>query len=144
MAKYVGKVTSPKSIEEVFAYMADFSKVSEWDPSAVEAHALGDSGVVEAGSRYSVTSEFLGRRVPLTYEITEIDPPRRVLLRAESDAVISVDEMTFRALPEGGTELTYDADLSLKGARRLFDPIFGIAFRRLCERARERMGEVLG
>ncbi|MBM3666802.1 MAG: hypothetical protein FJW90_04865 [Actinobacteria bacterium] len=144
MARYVGKVTSRKSIEEVFAYMADFSNVSEWDPSAVEARSLDDPGGPSHGSRFAVTSEFLGRQVPLTYEITEIDPPRRVLLRAESDAVISVDEMTLRTLPEVGTELTYDADLRLKGARRLLDPLFGIAFRRLCERARERMGEVLG
>ena len=142
MARYIGKVTSQKPIEEVFAYRADFSNAAEWDPSSTESKALSGGGPA-VGARYGVTSEFLGREVPLTYEIVEMDAPRRVVLRAETDAVTSRDEMTFRAIPDGGTELTYDADLRLKGARRLLDPAFGVAFRRLCERARARMQEVL-
>lgn len=143
MARYVGKVTSPKPIDEVFAYMADFSNVSEWDPSAVESRALNGAGA-EEGARYAVTSRFLGREVPLTYETVSIERPTRVVLRGENESVVSLDEMSFRKLPDGGTEVTYDADLQLKGARRLLDPVFGLAFRRLCERARRRMREVLG
>lgn len=142
MARYVGTVTSPRPIEEVFAYMADFSNASEWDPSSVESNPV-NGGAPSVGSRYEVLSRFLGREVPLTYEIIEMDPPRLVVLRAESDSVVSVDTLTFRELPAGGTELTYDADLQLKGARRALDPVFGVAFRRLCERARSRMHEVL-
>jgi uncharacterized protein YndB with AHSA1/START domain len=142
MARYVGTVESPRPVEDVFTYMADFSNASEWDPSSTESKALNGAGP-RRGARYAVTSEFMGREVPLTYEIVEIDPPRRVVLAAETDSVTSRDVMTFRSLPDGGTELTYDADLRLKGARKLFDPVFGIAFRRLCERARARMREVL-
>jgi hypothetical protein len=143
MARYIGTVTSPKPIEQVFAYMADFSNVREWDPSAVRADAMG-GGDAELGARYEVTSRFLGRETDLTYEIVELQRPARVVLRGENESVVSVDAIGFRELPEGGTEVTYDADLKLKGARRLFDPAFGIAFRRLCERARARMQEVLG
>jgi hypothetical protein len=142
MARYLGTVTSPRPIEEVFAYMADFSNASEWDPSAIEASGV-NGPAPSVGARYEVTSRFLGREVPLTYEIVELDSPRRVVLRAENDSVVSEDEMSFRKLPDGGTELTYDADLRLKGAARLADPLFGLAFRRLCERARSRMQEVL-
>ena len=37
MARYIGHVTSPRPIEDVFDYLADFSNVREWDPSAVES-----------------------------------------------------------------------------------------------------------
>ena len=74
----------------------------------------------------------------------EIERPAHVALRGESDSVVSLDTMSFRKLPDGGTEVTYDADLQLKGARRLLDPVLGLSFRRLCERARARMEEVLG
>lgn len=142
MARYIGTVTSAKPIEEVFDYLADFSNVSQWDPSAVEARALNGARA-ERGARYAVTSRFLGREVPLTYETVEIDRPGRVKLLGENESVVSVDEMTFRKLSDGGTEVTYDADLRLKGARNLLDPVFGLFFRRLCERARRRMQEVL-
>jgi hypothetical protein len=142
MARYTGTVTSPKPIGEVFAYMADFSNVSEWDPSAVSSRPLGESGARE-GASYEVVSRFLGREVPLTYETLSLEEPDRVVLRGENESVVSLDEMSFRRLPGGGTEVGYDADLQLKGARRLLDPVFGIAFRRLCERACGRMEEVL-
>ena len=79
----------------------------------------------------------------MTYEVTEIVRPARVAPRGENDSVVSLDTMSFRKLPDGGTEVTYDADLQLQGARRLLDPVVGVAFRRLCERARARMEEVL-
>ena len=82
--------------------------------------------------------------MPITYEVTEIERPARVALRGENDSVVSLDTMSFRKLPDGGTEVTYDADLQLQGARRLLDPVVGVSFRRLCERARARMEEVLG
>ena len=142
MAAYTGTVTSPRPIEDVFDYLADFSNVDDWDPSAIEAEAL-NGAEPHRGARYRVVSRFLGREIPLVYEIVEFEPPDRVLLRAESGGVVSLDEMRFRALTDGDTEVTYTANLSLKGARSLLDPLFGIAFRRLCERARERMSEVL-
>jgi hypothetical protein len=144
MARYVGKVTSPKAIEEVFAYMADFSNVSEWDPSAVEARAIHAKTGAKLGARYAVTSRFLGRDTQLIYDTVALERPDRVVLRGENESVVSLDEISFRKLPDGGTELTYDAFLQLKGARRLLDPVFGLAFKRLCERARDRMSEVLG
>ena len=142
MARYIGHVTSPMPIEEVFDYLADFSNVRDWDPSAIESWTLNGGGVAE-GSRYAVISRFLGREVPITYEVTEIERPARVALRGENDNVVSLDTMSFRKLPDGGTEVTYDADLQLQGARRLLDPVVGLSFRRLCERARARMEEVL-
>ena len=143
MARYIGHVTSPRPIEDVFDYLADFSNVRDWDPSAVESRALNGGGVAE-GSRYAVISRFLGREVPITYEVTEIERPARVALLGENDSVVSLDTMSFRERPDGGTEVTYDADLQLQGARRLLDPVVGLFFRRLCERARVRMEEVLG
>ena len=40
MARYRGTIASPRSAEDVFDYMAMFSNVSEWDPTAAEAHPI--------------------------------------------------------------------------------------------------------
>lgn len=141
MATYTGTVDSPRAIGDVFDYMADFSNASEWDPASVESEAL-NGATPKPGARYRIVSRFLGSETELVYEIVELDRPRRVVLRAENESVTSVDEISFEQASEG-TRLTYHADLSLKGARRVLDPVLGVAFKRLCERARARMSEVL-
>jgi uncharacterized protein YndB with AHSA1/START domain len=142
MAKYEGTIESPRPVEEVFAYLADFSNASEWDPSSVSSRPLDEPGAHE-GARYEVVSKFMGREVPLTYETLSLEEPSRVVLRGESESVVSIDEITFSPRDDGGTTVGYDADLQLKGGRRILDPLLGVAFRRICERARDRMEEVL-
>ena len=101
---------------------------------------------LSVGSRFEVISSFLGREVPLTYETIEIESPRRVLLRAETPTAVSLDELTFDLRPGGGTIVTYDADVRLKGPLRPFDLPLRLAFRRLGDQARDglrnRLAEV--
>ena len=122
MAHYAATVTSPGSAAEVFEYLADFSSTAEWDPGVSEARRL-NADPLRAGARFHVVADFLGRRVPLEYRTVEIDPPRRVVLRAETRTVVSEDTITVRALPGSGSQVTYDARLGLRGALRFADPV---------------------
>ena len=97
MARYIGHVTSPRPIEDVFDYLADFSNVREWDPSAVESRALNGGGVAKGRATPSSRASW-GEAVP-TYEVTEIVRPARVVLRGENDGVVSLDTMSFRSSP---------------------------------------------
>ena len=58
-----------------------------------------------------------------------------MVFQADQAAVCSTDEI--RLVPAGaGTSVTYDADLRLKGTLgRLMDPLLGLAFRRIGDRA---------
>ena len=58
-----------------------------------------------------------------------------MVFQADQAAVCSTDEI--RVVPVGaGTSVTYDADLRLKGPLgRLMDPLLGLAFRRIGDRA---------
>lgn len=133
MAKAHGTVSSPLAAEEAFARLADFSTTAKWDPGVVDAEKLTD-GDVELGSRFRVVARFMGRDSELVYEITEFDPGRRVVLRGENATVLSVDVITVDH--EGaGSKVTYDADLTLKGPLKLFDPLLGLAFGRIAEKA---------
>lgn len=142
MAQYRGTIPSPRPAGEVFAYMAKFSNVSEWDPTAAEAEPLQE-GEPRLGSRFRVLVRWLGREIPLEYEITEFDPPRRLVLRAENSS--SVSEDTVEVVARGdGSEMTYDARLALKGRARLFDPLLGLAFKRLGDNAAAGLRRELG
>lgn len=138
MAHYVTTVASPASADQVFAYLADFSTIAEWDPGVREAHLLSGEPA-RTGAVYRVVTSTLGVAVPLDYTILECEPPSngfagRVVLEADTSDFRSYDVITV--VPKSkGSEVTYDADLALKGIRRPFDPFLRLAFRVIGDRA---------
>lgn len=65
MARYRVTIASPRSAEEVFDYMAMFSNVTEWDPTAAEAHPIDGN---QPGGHQAVTSSSPAQAMWLTPE----------------------------------------------------------------------------
>lgn len=131
MAHYVTSVATPLSVAEAFAYMADVTHFAEWDPGVKRAvRVAGGAGV---GAAYDVTVKAGGTTV-MRYEVKEYEPPGRILLVARTTFLTSVDEVRVVAAGQGSV-VTYDARLTLNGAGRLLDPLLGLAFRRIGDRA---------
>jgi hypothetical protein len=79
----------------------------------------------------------------VAYRIVEFGPGKAVALRGEIATVVSLDRITFEP-SYGGTRVTYDADLASKGPLRVADPVLGLAFDRIGDRALEVLREALG
>ena len=141
MARYHATLETRQAPETVFAYLSDFSTAEEWDPGVIEAERVGDEPVGE-GTEFRLLADFMGRRSPLTYRIVEFDPPRAVTFLGENASVTSRDRIAFEPI-EGGTRVSYDADLELMGAFRLVDPLLQLAFSRTGDRALEGLRRVL-
>jgi uncharacterized protein YndB with AHSA1/START domain len=130
----------PRSPEEVFAYLQDFTTTEEWDPGTVRTTRLeGDGGV---GTRYRNVSRFLGRETELEYVVEEADSPGLLRLRGENKTVISEDTMTLTPT-SAGTELTYRAEFTFKGVARVVAPLLAPAFKRLGDEAEKGLREAL-
>jgi hypothetical protein len=141
MARYIGTILTSKPAEEVYDYMADFTSVEQWDETVTEAKRLGNQQPGK-GARFSVTFKLAGRE-----NTFEAERPSRLLLRAESGSVVSLDEVRVREVAEG-TELVYDAKLEPKGLMKVADPALGLLFKRLGDNAakglaRELDGQVI-
>lgn len=136
MARYVASVDTRWERKAAFDYLADFANVADWDPSVPRAQAVTDEPLA-VGARFEVDFSLLGREQRLVYETIEIERPRRVVLRAETATAVSVDEMTFDLKPGGGTIVTYDAEVGMKGTLRLLEIPFQLVFRRLGDSARD-------
>ena len=143
MARYVATLETPRSQEDVFAYLSDFSTTQEWDPGVAEAQRL-DDGPIAVGSRFNVVADFMGRRTPLVYAVVALDAPHSITLRGENATVVSLDTIAFEPTPGGGTRVSYDADLTLKGPLRLGDPLLKLVFNRIGDRAVDGLRAQLG
>lgn len=145
MARFVDAIDLPFSPIAAFDYLAGFEHTAEWDPGVVEARRLDRDRPLGRGSRFAIVSSFLGRRVPLVYEITAYEPPHRLVLRGVGSDVVSIDTLTFAPVP-GGTRVTYEARLDLAGLARLADPLLDWLFAWVGARAvrglRERAGDI--
>ena len=142
MARYIASLDTTRPIEEVFDYLSDFSTTQEWDPGIVEAHRL-DNGPVAIGSEFRLLASFLGRTNEITYRIVELDSPTTVALRGENQTVVSFDRITLEPAG-GGTRITYEAELTLKGPLKIADALLGLAFNRVGNRALAGLRAKLG
>lgn len=133
MPHYWTSVTTPRRPDDAFEYMASFENIADWDPGVIRAERIG-SGELGVGSRFRVVVSSAGRPLPLEYRITEFEPPRRVLLVAETSTLRSVDEITVAPTPSGAS-VTYDANLELLGLLRIFNPALVLVFNRIGGRA---------
>ncbi|MBW4030890.1 MAG: hypothetical protein HIU57_09525 [Acidobacteria bacterium] len=141
MARYRTTVPSQWPLEEAFRYMSDFSNAVHWDPGVTSAQKIS-TGEVGLGSKFDLVATFNGRSMPLMYEVTAFDPPRRVVLRAETPLVVSLDEITV-ASTHGASDVTYDATLRTRGWLRLVAPVVSVMFRGIGERARAGLAREL-
>ena len=126
-----------RPVDEVFAYLADFTTTNEWDPGTVETERTsGDGGL---GTTYRNTSEFMGRRVALTYTTITFQPPHRVQFRGRNERAVTTDSMTFTAAGSG-TDVHYRADFRFGPVLRRLAPL--LVGRRLDDLADETVAEI--
>ena len=136
------QIQVPAPIEEAFAYVADFATTAEWDPGIAEARRV-DEGELGVGARFEVVADFNGRRLPLTYEITAFEPPTRVVLVGEGSTFSGTDEITLIPAAGGGTRITYEADINLKGLGMLAQPFMKGRFEQMGDDAVRGLERVL-
>lgn len=129
MARYRTEQPFAGPPEVAFDYLANFTSVAEWDPGVSEATRL-DDGPLAVGARFRVVV----KTGPLVYEVREFEPGRRIRLVAETSTLRSDDVITVLPAAEGAT-VSYDADLTTRGWAIGLNPLLGLVFRRIGDRA---------
>ncbi|MCB9507690.1 MAG: SRPBCC family protein [Myxococcales bacterium] len=132
MARYTTTIATPLSVDGAFSFMRDITRFAEWDPGVKRARRVrGDGWGV--GTAYELVVD-AGTTSVMIYEVTEYEPPHRMVLVSRTRWLTSVDEI--RVEPDGaGSRVTYDAVLTLNGRLGRFDGFLGHAFRKVGDRA---------
>ena len=135
MARYVVHVRSPRPPTDAFAYMADLANFAEWDPGVENVEQMQGDGP-GSDAAFDVTVKGIGRSLTLRYRTTHYDPPTTIVARAQSRLLTSLDTITVRE-DGAGSIVTYDAEVTLNGPLGLADPLLGVGFKRVGDRATE-------
>ena len=141
MPRYTTVINSTWERPRAFAFMSDFSNAQEWDPGVKAARRVA-TGPVAVGSAFDLDVVFAGQTMTIRYEVVEMEADRRVVFRASTDRLESIDTLTFDD-DGAGTEVTYDARLTFKGLAALANPLLGLGFARVGDRARDSLRGVL-
>lgn len=138
--------TVPRPIAEVFAFLGDFTTTEQWDPGTVSTtRTSGDGGL---GTTYANCSEFMGRRVELTYETITHRPPAdggaAVQFRGRNKGSTATDSMTMTSIADGGTSVHYRADFTFHGPLKYVAPVVvGRRIDALADETVDRIRQVL-
>ncbi len=121
--------------------MADLRNFARWDPGVREVRMVaGDAPGL--GSAFDVDVRTAFATMTLRYEVIGWEAPVRVVVRAETSTLVSLDEISIEARADGST-VTYDADVSFTGGLRLANPLLAVVFGRIGDRAAGGLRHVL-
>jgi uncharacterized protein YndB with AHSA1/START domain len=134
------RVVTPRSPEEVYAYLVNFDNQTEWrfDVLASELTA-GEAGQV--GARYHQRVKQGRKEIDSNVELTEAEPHRRVAFRTVDDGPVTVSG-AWRIEPQGD-QTRIDADVAIQpnGLLKLFEPMMGPSLRKTGARYETALAE---
>jgi uncharacterized protein YndB with AHSA1/START domain len=109
-------VTINRPVDEVFRFVADGRNAKHWRSGVLDVDLVSGSGL---GARYSQGVRGPGgRRIAADYEITELEPDRKIAFRATAGPVRPTGSLTFDGMGTG-TILRFRLDAELGGVKRL-------------------------
>lgn len=110
-----------RSAEEVFAYLDQLDRHTEWQDSLVSAR-LKTEGPTRVGTCVVERRRVPGGQRDIPYEITEHDPPRRSSFRGTAGPVRPVGTVTVDPVGGSSSRVTLVFDLEGHGIGKLFAP----------------------
>jgi uncharacterized protein YndB with AHSA1/START domain len=100
--------------EDVFAYLDDAQRHSEWQDQVVSVEPL--DGPMRAGTRVTETRKLPGGDRKMTYEITAYDPPRQSQFRVLDGPLRPYGTITVEPAGDGSkSQVTFEMDFTTHG-----------------------------
>ncbi|MBM3770563.1 MAG: ATPase [Acidimicrobiia bacterium] len=114
---------------EVAAFAADPDRVPEWYAN-IRSVEWKTPRPLRVGSQIAFVAHFLGRRLAYTYEVVELDPLRRFVMRTSEGPFPMETTYTWEPLPGESTRMTLRNRGTPAGFSRWVSPFMAVAVRR--------------
>jgi hypothetical protein len=118
-----------RAIAEVARYAGNPDNVPHWYVN-IESIEWKTAPPLAVGSRIAFVAHFLGRRLAYTYEIVELEPEARLVMRTSEGPFPMETTYTWEVAKEGGTRMTLRNRGEPSGFGKLVAPLMTTAMRR--------------
>lgn len=91
---------------QLFAAVADFSRLADWDPTFIRSERT-DDGALDVGATFDCLLTILDVQVPMALQITRFEAPDRVELEGTGDGFRTHEEIVLAPNIGDRVEVTY-------------------------------------
>ena len=129
--------------EDAFGYFANFQNWPVWQEGTEEMVQTSE-GPLGAGSTFRVKVKMLPMwKAAISGRVTEYEPPNKMAMETgEGSPFSATGSYSFEPI-EGGTKLTFDGTLEMKGLLKLIEPLMRNMFRKQSASETRKLKEVL-
>ncbi len=127
---------------EVAGYAADPSNAPEWYEN-IESVEWRSEPPLAVGSRMAFVARFLGRRLAYTYEVAELVPGERFVMRTAEGPFPMETTYAWNDAGDGATRMTVRNRGEPAGFAKLGAPMVAAAMRRANRKDLERLKAIL-
>jgi hypothetical protein len=136
------EVDIDRPVDVVAAYAGDPSNAPAWYLNIESAEWKSDPPL-QVGTVVSFVARFLGRRLAYDYELTELEPGSRLVMRTKEGPFPMETTYTWSPNPTGGTHMTLRNRGEPAGFSGLLAPVMLPAMRRANRKDLRSLKEIL-
>jgi uncharacterized membrane protein len=123
------EITIDLPVSVVAAFAGDPTNAPDWYAN-IRSVVWQTQPPVAVGSRMDFVAQFLGRRLAYTYEVVELEPDRRLVMRTADGPFPMKTTYTWEPATEGSTRMTLRNSGNPVGFSRVAGPVMELAMRR--------------
>ncbi len=131
-----------RPLEVVAAYAADPTNAPCWYEN-IRSVEWRSAPSVAVGSRIAFVASFLGRRLAYTYEIVELVPDERLVMRTAEGPFPMETTYVWSSAEDGRTRMTLGNRGEPAGFSKIVAPFMATAMRRANRKDLERLRSIL-
>ena len=136
------ETTIDRPVAEVAEFAGDPTNAPRWYAN-IRSVDWQTQPPLAVGSRMDFVAHFLGRRLAYTYEVVELDPGHRLVMRTADGPFPMETTYTWDATPTGATRMTLRNRGTPSGFSRIAAPVLEQAMRRATTKDLARLKSLL-